>query len=190
MQNEYNKIKTPQELLKFMSNNITYGYLGNSGRVYYYQDFDFNDKWEEEYILETKDEVLNNLVGNCWDQVEFAREWFLNHNYEVKTFFEMVSLDYDNNYPSHSFLIYKDNDKWCWFENADYTNRGIHLFQSLEELISYQYQKYLDLLDSFDITNEEKSHIILTEFDRPRDILDAKGYLDYVTNAKSVVIKR
>ena len=40
-----NKIKNPQELLDFMSNNINYGYLGKDGRVYNYTDPDFEQEW-------------------------------------------------------------------------------------------------------------------------------------------------
>ena len=35
-------IKTPEDLLEFMSQNINYGYLGKSGRLYHYDDSDFN----------------------------------------------------------------------------------------------------------------------------------------------------
>ena len=62
-----NKIKNPQELLDFMSNNINYGYLGKDGRVYNYTDPDFEQEWFKEYILETNEQVLENLSGNCWD---------------------------------------------------------------------------------------------------------------------------
>ena len=35
-------IKTPEQLLEFMTNNISYGYLGKNGRVYHSDDLDFN----------------------------------------------------------------------------------------------------------------------------------------------------
>ena len=41
----FDSIKTPEELLDFMSSNIDYGYLGKNGRVFHYTDIDFNDKW-------------------------------------------------------------------------------------------------------------------------------------------------
>ncbi len=43
-------IKTPEELLDFLSNNINYGYLGKNGRVYHYGDSDFNLDWYEQYL--------------------------------------------------------------------------------------------------------------------------------------------
>ena len=178
-----NKIKNPQELLDFMSNNINYGYLGKDGRVYNYTDPDFEQEWFKEYILETNEQMLENLSGNCWDQVEFERVWFLENNYEIKTIYEMVLLDYDNDYPSHSFLTYKENNNWYWFENADFNNRGIQKFNSFEELINYQYKKYLELLNTFNITDEEIEKIIITEFTIPKENSTAHEYLEHVINS-------
>ena len=50
--NKYNLIKTPEELLEFMDNNINYGYLGKNNKVYYFGDIDFDKDWYNEYVLE------------------------------------------------------------------------------------------------------------------------------------------
>ena len=178
-------IKTPEELLEFMS-KINYGYLGKNGRVYHYDDADFNLDWYNQYILESSDDILKNLYGNCWDQVELERFWFLENGYNIKTIYEMVKLDYDNDYPSHSFLVYQDNNYWYWFENADFNNRGIHKFNSLDELLSYQYQKYVDYLKIFNIKDDEIEKIIVTEFDKPKEHISAKDYLNHVNNSEIV----
>ena len=162
-------IRTPEELLKFMSSKIKYGYLGKNGRVYHYDEFGFNLNWYDQYILQNKNDILKNLYGNCWDQVELERDWFSNKGYEIKTIYEMVKLDYDNEYPTHSFLVYKDNDYWYWFENADLNNRGIHKFNSLDELLNYQHEKYVEFLRTFNIKNDEIKKIIVTEFDKPKE---------------------
>lgn len=173
-------INTPEELLEFMSNNIKYGYLGKTGRVYRKTDKDFYDKWEKEYILQNKDDLLETLHGDCFDQVEFERDWFTSNNYEVRTFFEMVRLNYKNIYPVHSFLIYQDSDKWYWFENSDSNNRGIHEFDSLEELLDYQFNKYLELLKTFNITDEEIKKIVVVEFTKPNSHISLDEYFDHV----------
>ena len=180
------EVKTPEELLDFMSKNINYGYLGKNGRVYHYGDSDFDRDWYEQYILESYDELLENLYGNCWDQVELEREWFLKNGYEIKTIYEMVKLDYDNIFPTHSFLVYKDNNYWYWFENSDFDNRLIHKFNTLEELLNYQYKKYVDYLKTFNISNDEISKIIITEFDKPKDHISVDEYLKYVMNSKQI----
>ncbi len=183
-------IKTPEELLSFMSNKINYGYLGKNGRVYHYDDSDFNLDWYEQYILESKNDILENLYGNCWDQVELERNWFLKNGYEIKTIYEMVKLDYDNIYPTHSFLVYKKNDYWYWFENADFNNRGIHKFNTFDDLLSYQYKKYVEFLKTFNITDEELEKIIVTEFDKPKEHISAEEYLNHVINSQQINIKK
>lgn len=184
-----NDIKTPEELFDFMSKNINYGYLGKNGRVYHYDEPDFDTEWYTQYVLENSNDLLNNLYGNCWDQVEFERDWFSKHGYELKTIYKMVSLDYDNNYPSHSFLIYKDNDDWYWFENADFNNRGIHKFRSYDELLNYQHEKYVEFLKTFNIKENELKKIITTDFDKPKNHCSAEEYLNYVKNSKLIIIK-
>ncbi|MBR1413447.1 MAG: hypothetical protein IJ574_02105 [Bacilli bacterium] len=179
-----NDIKTPEKLLVYMSNNINYGYLGKNGRVYHYDDEDFNSAWYSQYILESKEDLLKNLCGNCFDQVEFERDWFLKNNYEIKTIYEMVLLDYDNEYPTHSFLIFKYDDNWFWFENSDFNNRGIHKFSSLDELLNYQYKRYVEYLKTFNITIEEIDEIIITEFNEPEKHITAKEYLEHVIDSK------
>ncbi len=182
-----NSINTPEELLKFMDNNIEYGYLGKNRKIYHYDDPNFNRDWYDNCILETKEEVLKNLHGTCFDQVEFERDWFLEHGYEIKTIYEMVLLDYDNNYPTHTYLIYKDeNNKWNWFENADFNNRGIHTFNTVDEVIKYQYDKYIEFLTGFNISDEEIQKIIITEFNKPKEHSTMNEYMNYVVNSKQI----
>ena len=183
-------IKTPEELLNFMSKNIDYGYLGKNNRVYHYNDSDFDSEWYEQYILENSEELVNNSYGNCFDQVEFERDWFLKNGYEIKTIYEMVKLDYNNVYPTHSFLAYKDNDCWFWFENADFDNRGIHKFNTFDELLNYQYEKYVEFLKTYNITNEELERIIVTDFEKPKEHISAEEYLNHVINSRQIKINK
>ena len=173
-------IKTPEQLLEFMTNNISYGYLGKNERVYHSDDLDFNLSWFNEYVLENNEDVLKNLCGTCWDQVEFERYWFLKSGYEIKTYYEMIYLDYDNNYPTHSFLIYKDGDSWCWFENSDIDNRGIQRFKTIDELLKYQQDKYISNLKNYSISDEELKKLIIKEFDKPNEHISAGEYIDFV----------
>lgn len=176
---KYENINSPLELSKYMDYNLNYGYLGKNGKTHIYTDSDFNDVWYDEYVLENTEDILNTKVGNCYDQVEFERDWFINHGYDVKTFYEIVDLDYDNDYPTHSFLVFYDK-KWHWFENSDFNNRGIHSFDTLEELLNYQKNKYLELLDSYNIKEEEKEKIIIKEFNKPKEHISAQEYIDFV----------
>lgn len=180
-------IKTPNDLLDFMEHNIKYGYLGRNNKIYYHGDNDFDNDLVSNYVLESKEELLKNHCGNCFDQVEFERDWFINNGYEIKTIYEMVLLDYKNNYPVHSFLVYKDEDNsWCWFENADYNNRGIHKFNTFDELIKYQNEKYIELLKTFNISDLEIEKIIVTEFTKPISGIGFNEYINYCVDSKRI----
>ena len=153
-------LNTPEELLDFMKNNFNYGYLGKNGKTHAYNDHNFKSDWLEQYVLESKDDILKTLYGTCWDEVEFERDWFESRGYEIKTFYEMVYLDYTNPYPTHSFLVFKDNDKWYWFEHSFRDNLGIHRFDTINELLKYEYGKYLESLREYNISREEIERIV------------------------------
>jgi hypothetical protein len=180
-------INTPEELIDFMYENFNYGFLGKSGQVYHFDDDNFQDNWINEYILQTPDELLINKYGNCYDEVEFERNWFLNHGYEVKTIFEMVLLDYKNDYSTHSYLVYKDKDnKWCLFENADYDRRGIYKFDTYEDVIHYQYNEYLKDLKALGIKDDEVKRIIIRDFDKPKAHISSSEYIDHVIDSRVI----
>lgn len=183
MKMEYKDIKTPDELLKFMNTNISYGYLGNDGKIYKIDTTNFNDCWYDKYILSTTEDILKTGVGNCFDQTEFEREWFINNNYEIKVFYHMVNLPYVNNYSAHSFLVYKKGDKWCFFEHAWEELRGIHEFDTLGELLKFEYNKNYKELKKQNIRDDELSYFEIREIDKPKPHLSAKEYIDFCINS-------
>lgn len=174
-------INSPKELLDYMDKNFSYGFLDKEGNIHSVDDDDFEDVWYDSYVLENYDDVLRTNMGNCFDMTEFEREWFTRNGYRVSTFFEMVDLPYENIYPTHSFLVYEKDDKYYHFEYSDFYNRGIHEYDSLEELLNRQYDSYLKYLDEFNITEEEKNHIILKLFNKPKEHISAKEYLEHAS---------
>ena len=84
-------------------------------------------------------------------------------------------------------LAYKDNDYWYWFENADFNNRGIHKFDSFDELLTYQYNRYVEFLKTLNIKNDEIKNIIVTEFDKPKEHASVEEYLNHVINSKIII---
>ena len=176
-------IKTPEELLTYMSNNIIYGYLGSDNKIYYFDDPHFDENWFQYDVLQSPEEVLENKCGNCLDQVELERDWFTKHNYQFDTFYTMVMVDYKNDYQIHAFLVYKDEDnRWCLFENADFDNRGIYKFDTLEEALKYQRSIYINGLKTVNIKDDEIDKIITTKFSKPSYHISMSSYIDYVTS--------
>lgn len=172
-------IKNPHKLLKFISENIQYGYLGKDGRLYRIYDDDFNNKWYDNYILQNYNDVLKNKLGTCWNQVEFERKWFIEHNFKIKTFYEQVVLDYDNDYSTHTFLVYIEKQKWYYFENADFNNRGIYEFDSLDILLYHIRKIYIKLLKNQNIKDDEIDKIVIKEYTTPNTHISAKKFISH-----------
>ena len=139
------KIKMPEELLEYLTDNFEYGFVGkNDRKMHTPPDADWNEAFLKEYYLQTTAELLNSRHGVCWDSVELEREWFLKHNYEFKTFYLGFKKEADNNLPTHTFLAYKFNDKWFWFEQSFADRAGIHEYNDLLDLIKDVAMKHFD----------------------------------------------
>ena len=69
---------------------------------------------------------------------------------------------------------------WNLFENADYKNRGIYHFDSLQELLHYQLANYLELLKEFNIKKHEIEKLVLREYSKPKENASAEQFLEHV----------
>ena len=141
---EFERVKTPEELMDFMNKYITYG-LVVDGKAYTGADEDkFEEACKNKWRLAIDDELVSLGYGHCFDQVELERYWFKSHGYEVRTFFIWFQLDYPNTYSMHTYLVYQDGGLWKWFEHSDYHNRGIYTFKTLDKAVSYQRNKHIE----------------------------------------------
>lgn len=177
---EYNKINTPEELLEFMDRNINYGIKDDEGNVYLWNMDSFQDACETKWKFKSGLDVVRLGYGHCWDQVEIERDWFSKHNYEFKTLF--IYSDSDFPYVCHTYLVYKDNDKWNWFEHADNGNKGIHKMNSLEETILLQRETSIKFNQSigFPINDETIKTIYIYEYTPPRIGCSNQEFLDNI----------
>lgn len=164
-------------------NNIKYGYMDRENNIHIGDD----KKWFSNYKLQSKDELLTNMVGNCYDVVELLR-YFLEKDYKVETFFMMIALPYKNNYPTHSYLVYIDNNSYNLIENKFGLTEGIHKFKTREEVVKYQALSYLKLLkDNYNLTNDEEKNFIITSFKKPRSGISAATYIDKALSGPRVL---
>ncbi len=193
----YVKVKTPEELLAFMD-NIKYGIYGNDGKVYVNDGTEegnrvFQEASVNEYGLANKDKVLKYGLGQCFDQTELERAWFKENNYEFKTIFIWFLFEYENTYPTHSYLIYKDKEthKYCYFEHADYENRGIYRFDSYEEAIRYQMEKHIEYTEKCGniVDNDVMKHLHIYEYDVSKYGISFEEYIDNILDSKEITIK-
>ena len=169
---EYKKVSTPEELLEFMNKYINYGFVAEN-KTYddWSSDGEFQQACRSIWKLASPEKLLNTGYGHCWDQVELERDWFSKHNYEFKTIFIWFLLDYDNNYITHTYLVYKDKDdsSWNYFEHADRNNVGIYKFDDYYSAIKFQRQKHIDFNKQVGnkIDDEILNHLHIYEYEHP-----------------------
>jgi len=185
---EYNELKTPEELYEYMCDNFEYGYLDKDNNIHHYDDPNYDDlDWYNIYMLENEKDILESSVGTCFDMTELERDFLERNGYKVYTYFEMILLDYDNPYPMHSFLVYEDNNKYCYFEFSDYKNRGIHKYDNIIELLNDARIRFMRNQEEYDIKEEEKSKYIINQFEKVKEHASEEEYLNHVLNSKGII---
>ena len=165
---EFEKIKNPEELLSFMKDNITYGFVGKDNEKIYSPK---QKRWgvgeQPEQKLQSPEEILKSGHGTCWEQTEFEKQWFAKNNFEFKTFLLMFKEDISQKNPAHTFLVYKKDDDWYWFENALDKHNGIHKFDNLDDLIENVKVKLINNAIKYGATKDDIKKYKLCEYDTP-----------------------
>jgi len=97
----------------------------------------YDNHTDDEYKIKSIDQILKTREGICYDIVELERELFTKLHYEFKTFFAYQGLPIDE-HPTHTFLVFKENNKYYWFESSWESYRAIHNpFNSYKEVCNY-----------------------------------------------------
>lgn len=173
----FKKVKTPEELLKWMD-CINYGWIDSNGNVNGTGDNDENDFYKE-YRLQSPNKLLKSKVGVCWDQTEFERNWFDSRYIPYAIFY--IEINNGRECPSHTFLIYETKNGYNWFEHSWYDMKGIHKYDTIKECLS-------DIIDKHrKFNNDKKSPLIITHLsNKPKYDIGCKEFMDYAHSQSNV----
>jgi len=121
-------IHSPSELMDWMNANITYELP--------LEDYDEGD------TIPTKsgEELWQTRCGHCGEQSYFERDVFKSLGYKCYLIHckeENADESYDVEGSAHMFVIYKDNNKYIYFEHAMEHARGQYTFDSVGEVFDY-----------------------------------------------------
>ncbi len=128
---------TDEEIMKLMA-QISYGWIDK----YDNRNYEVNEDFSNNYILQSPQQVLWTKIGVCWDQVELERYYFDNTKINKKTYF-LCYYD-DNKCPTHTFLVYEKNNCYYWFEHSWEKYRCIHTFNSIQDLLNNVKTKFIE----------------------------------------------
>lgn len=183
---QYDEVKTPEELLDYMNTAINYGFVDDDGNVYMdSNNEEFQKGCRLKWKLSSPSRLIKVKYGHCWDQVELERDWFSKHGYECKTFYIWFELPYQNSYSTHTYLVFRDNDKWYYFEHSDFKHRGIYTFDTLKEAICFQREKHIEMNAA--IGEDELKFLKIYEYDTPVYGCNMNDFIDYILENGKIV---
>ena len=160
------QIKSVIDLMNFLE-NIKYGWMDINQNIY----LDTEKGFKKKYVLSKPEEVIENKVGICYDQVELERVVFKNLGIKFNTYF-MVYYDAKKLF-THTFIVYEENEKFYWFEHAWEAYKGIHEFMSLFDLlkdIKDKFQKYNKL------RNMDLDYLCIYKYKKPKQHISLKDF--------------
>ena len=102
---------SPNQLYKYIKENIKYGFVDKDMNKYYVEDFDKVDI-DKIYVLQNPTQVIINNCAWCWDVVELIRYYTLSNQMETETYYLEYRDDNTNRHNTHTFIIYKKDNFW------------------------------------------------------------------------------
>ncbi len=137
-------IKTPKELMQFLTNNYKYGFVYKN-KIFTNTEPDFYKEFDKHYKIRLGEDFIKHKYGICWDFCELERLFFIKNNIEHECYFIESFINREEGGPTHSFALFKQKNKWFWFEYSWSINRGIWGYNSKEKAIQdilLKFEKY------------------------------------------------
>lgn len=171
-----------KDFFTYVQNNFYHGWIDSDNKRHY----GINDA--ESYRLQAPIELLESHLGICWDMTELNRCFFENMT-SLK--YETYYLFYDDNKgcPSHSILVFYNNNKVYWFEpmfndNSCYYS-GIHEYNNITELL----QDLKNIFIKFSLINNlipieyDCSNIQLYKYEKPKEHINGYEMRKHIDNS-------
>lgn len=139
---------------------IDYGWYDKEGKLH----VGLRDgKFSKEYRMQYTDEIKRHKNAVCWDLCEVEREYFELRKIPFMTVFGVNKKERKK--PCHTFLVFKNNGKYYWFESSWKRMEGVREYNSLDEL----FDDFMDNFGDFVKGREyNKSDIEFYKYKKPR----------------------
>lgn len=146
--------KFNQELSK-----IKYGWYDKAGNLH---ESLKDGNFVKDYKMQTIEEVIKHQNSICWDLCEVEREFFKKTKYPFITIFAVLK-----NYrkkPCHTFLVFKNDNKYYWFEASWKNMKGVKEYSCLEDIFNEIKNNFFEFTKS---TNYNKDEIEFFAYKKP-----------------------
>ena len=177
-------IKTPEDILKFMKENIKYGWLDINNQEHIGNMKDFRRL----YRTSTLEEVLSHGIGTCIEQeylmhylldlLEIPNKMFCTRIYEGKDFNDLDAEEH-----MHCFVLYYINGKVYQIEHPNWEKVGIYEFDNEEKALKEINDYYVKMVDG-------KARPITEYFEVVPNISfkDFNNYINKLDDEKIIII--
>jgi hypothetical protein len=169
------EIKTPQDILQFMKDNIKYGWLdiNNEEHIGNMKDF------RKLYRTATVEETLSHKIGTCIEQVFLMKVILEKLNIPSRMFCTRVYEAEDHNNLEedehmHCFILYYQNDLVYQIEHPNWTRIGLYEYKDEETAIN--------TINSYYIDSETKKARPMTEFYDVKPNISFKEFNSYINS--------
>lgn len=160
-------------------NEIQYGYKD----IYPDNDENWDNNFQNYYHLQSPNELLKTKFGVCWDQVELERYYFKQNNINCMSYF---IVEYDGKeYPTHTFMVVQEDNKYFWFEHSWEPYRGIHEYSTLKLLLLDVKDKFNKMLKKRNISIEE---VVIYEYSEPNSNLNSEQFFNHCEHGMKIKI--
>ena len=119
--------------------NIKYGWHDRSGNVHKTLS---EGNFKKDYLRQKTKDIVNSGYAICWELCELERNFFKKKR--IKHQVIMALYNDQRKYPCHTFLLFELDGKLYHFEASWEGHKGIHEFDSLEEVIDYFREHFSD----------------------------------------------
>lgn len=172
-------IKSPQDILDFMEENIKYGWLdvNNEEHVGNMKNF------RKLYRTSSIDETLSHGIGTCIEQVYLMSTLLNQLNIQNKMYCTRIYEDeefndLDSDEHMHCFLLYELDGKVYQIEHPNWERVGIYEFESYDSAIDEINKYYINMSGGYarPVTQfyEVEPNLSFKEFNNYINSLDKK----------------
>lgn len=163
-------------------NDIEYGFVDKGENIYPDDLNDWNKNFGKLYHLQSPQELIKHKYGVCWDQVELERFYLTENNIESKSYFIIA---YDNQTePTHTFIVIKSK-KYYWLEHSWKPYRGIHEYESLNELLEDVKNKFETCIKNQNVKDYD---LAIYEYKKPEYNLNCIDFLEHCEKGTKINI--
>lgn len=161
------------EVLKKLD-NIKYGYVDNNKNIYPDTLENWSSDFNKLYHLQSPDELIKNEYGVCWDQVELERYYLNKKSIKSKSYF-IIAYDKKQE-PTHTFITAEENNNYYWLEHSWEPYKGIHEYETLNELLIDVKVKFEESIKNQNVKNYE---IAIYEYDKPNYNISCTEFMSH-----------